>query len=48
MPNPKAAMRESGAPVICGLCGGVERTGCQLPQHGGMDLHACPQFVPLQ
>ena len=45
--NPKTAMREGGAPVICGLCGGTERTGCQLPQHGGMDIHACPQFTSL-
>lgn len=44
--NPRAAMRESGAPVMCGLCGGTERTGCLLHE-GGMDLHACPQFKPL-
>lgn len=46
--NPKTAMREGGAPMICGLCGGTERTGCQLPQHGGMDLLACPTFQPLR
>jgi len=46
--NPKTAMREGMAPVICGLCGGTERTGCQLPQHGGMDLLACPSFQPLR
>lgn len=46
--NPKTAMREGEAPVICGLCGGTERTGCQLPQHGGMDLLACPTFQPLR
>jgi hypothetical protein len=46
--NPKTAMREGGAPLICGLCGGTERTGCQLPQHGGMDLLACPTFQPLR
>lgn len=46
--NPKTAMREGGGMTICGLCGGTNRTGCQLPQHGGMDLLACPQFVPLQ
>lgn len=45
--NPKTTMREGAAPVICGLCGGTERTGCQLPQHGGMDLLACPTFQPL-
>ena len=44
----KAQMRESGGPMICGLCGGTERTGCQLPQHGGMDLLACPTFKPLR
>lgn len=46
--NPKTAMREGGAPMICGLCGGTERTGCQLPQHDGMDLLACPTFQPLR
>ena len=46
--NPKTAMREGAAPMICGLCGGTERTGCQLPQHGGMDLLACPTFQPLR
>tara|TARA_S200002703_G_C3786704_1_gene242596 strand:- start:340 stop:924 length:585 start_codon:yes stop_codon:yes gene_type:complete len=46
--NPKTEMRESGGPMICGLCGGTERTGCQLPQHGGMDLLACPTFKPLR
>tara|TARA_R110001592_G_scaffold106530_10_gene299010 strand:- start:1957 stop:2094 length:138 start_codon:yes stop_codon:yes gene_type:complete len=45
MPNPKAQLRESGAPVICGLCGGTERSGCLL--NSGMDIHACPQFKPL-
>ncbi len=46
MPNPRANLRESAAPVICGSCGAIERTGCLL--HGGMDIHACPQFRPLQ
>jgi hypothetical protein len=46
--NRKTAMREEGAPLICGLCGGTERSGCQLPQHGGMDLLACPTFQPLR
>ena len=46
--NPMTAMREGGGMTICGLCGGTNRTGWQLPQHGGMDLLACPQFVPLQ
>jgi len=45
MPNPKAAFRESGAPAICGLCGGTEVSGCLL--HKGMDIHACRQFKPL-
>jgi|13_taG_2_1085334.scaffolds.fasta_scaffold02278_11 hypothetical protein len=45
MPNPKAALRESGVPSICGLCGATERTGCLL--HNGIDIHACPQFKPL-
>jgi len=46
--NRKTAMREEGGPMICGLCGGTERSGCQLPQHGGMDLFACPDFRPLR
>tara|TARA_R110000744_G_scaffold54257_2_gene115268 strand:+ start:264 stop:434 length:171 start_codon:yes stop_codon:yes gene_type:complete len=47
--NPKASLREegeSGINVLCGTCGGSNRTGCLL--HKGMDIHACPKFQPLQ
>ena len=44
--NPKAAMREGGAPAICEMCGGTERSGCGL--HSGMDIFACPDFSPLR
>ena len=47
MPNPKAAMRESGMPMIC-KCGATPDWGCQLPQHAGMDMFACPSFQPLR
>lgn len=44
--NSKAAMREGGAPAICGTCGGTERSGCGL--HSGMDIFACSDFRPLR
>lgn len=44
--NSKTEMREGGAPVICGECGGTERSGCGL--HSGMDIFACPDFRPLR
>ena len=46
--SPKAMLREAGEggkSVLCGTCGGSNRTGCLL--HRGMDIHACPKFVPL-
>jgi len=45
MPNPKAALRESGLPVIC-KCGATPDSGCKGP-FPGTDIHACPQFKPL-
>lgn len=43
----KTQMRESGMPVIC-ECGATPDSGCQLPQHAGMDMFACPSFRPLR
>ena len=43
----KAQMRESGAPMICGLCGATPETGCQGP-FPGVDIHACEAFKPLR
>jgi len=33
--------------TICKTCGGTPNTGCQLPQHGGMELENCPKYLPL-
>jgi len=47
--SPASEMREAaeqGAPMVCGLCGGTEDTGCLA--HGGIDLMACPKFKPLR
>ena len=44
--NPKAAMRESGVPMIC-ECGATPETGCQGP-FPGIDIHACQAFEPLR
>ena len=42
----KAMMREGGAPLLCGVCGGSKDSGCKGPMPG-TDLLACPAFKPL-
>jgi len=42
----KAMMRERNVPMLCGLCGASQKTGCKGPMPG-TDLLACPAFKPL-
>ena len=36
------------AGTICGICGGTNTSGCNLPELKGTNIKACPEFRPLQ
>lgn len=36
------------AGTICGICGGTNTSGCNLPEMKGTNIKACPEFRPLQ
>ena len=35
------------AGTICGVCGGTNTSGCNMPEMKGTNIKACPQFRPL-